>query len=179
MEGNGGSCSLQSVFLGLSNVDAKSLSEIWDAVTIKPNSVQNRFTGDTSPRPEAKMPPGLPYPAVPYDRDVRSICESLDITYVPWGSLWGNAAIVDHDPKRMLEETAQQIGISKQAVWYACVKDFAGCKSSILCGTTKEETLRNTLTGLAKLDDYLEGSDSNRRIWAACVAYIGSIVNES
>ncbi|KAK4501817.1 hypothetical protein PRZ48_007626 [Zasmidium cellare] len=162
--------------LGLSNVDAQSLREVWHTANVKPNSAQNRFTGETSPQPDSNMPPGLPYPAIPYDRDVRSLCESLGVTYVPWGLLWGNAAVLDHDPNRMLEKTVQEIGVSKQAAWYACFGDLAGCRSSILCGTTKEETMRMALADLSKLDDLLKESESHRTTWAACTNYIGSIL---
>lgn len=165
----------KALTLGLSNVDAESLQQICEAARIKPNSVQNRFTGDTSPRPEANLPPGLPYPAVPYDRDVRKLCDKHDITYVPWGLLWGNAPITDDDP--MLGETAKKLGISKQVAWYACVEDLAGCKTSMLCGTTKETTMETTLNDLDKLEDLLNEDEDHLQAYAICLEHIRPIVN--
>ena len=103
-------------YLGLSNVDVDSLRQVYDAATVKPSSIQNRFTQDTVPNPDADLPPGLPYPDVAYDRDVREYCKTTNITYVPWGVLWSNPAILDDDPEQLLARTAQKIGVSKQAL---------------------------------------------------------------
>lgn len=163
--------------LGLSNADAKSLREIWEAALVKPISVQNRFTGETAFQPESNMPPGLPYPQIPYDRDVRGVCEMLGVVYVPWGVLWGNAHILDNDPEQMVAKTATAIEISKQAAWYACIRDLNNCRTSVLCGTTKEATMRKTLADLAKLDDCVKRSESHRLTWITCVNYIRHMID--
>jgi diketogulonate reductase-like aldo/keto reductase len=163
--------------LGLSNVDVKSLRRIYEAAKVKPRTIQNRFTEDTAPKSDSNMPPGLPYPEVAYDRDVREYCEKQGITYVPWGLLWGNPALMDDDPEQMLDKTAQAIGVSKQVVYYACMRCMGGCNVSILCGTTREARMQETLTGLTKLKSYLQESEEHKRTWQICVNHIRSIIN--
>lgn len=164
--------------LGLSNVDADSLRRVYEAAAVKPSTVQNRFTQDTAPNPDADLPPGLPYPAVAYDRDVREYCKLKDITYVPWGVLWGNPALLSDDPEQMLDKTAEKIGVSKQALYYSCLRGMGGCSVSILCGTTKEDRMQEVLTGLRKLQDYLQESEDNKKIWQECVDHLRTIIDD-
>lgn len=84
--------------LSLSNTDLQTLRRLWEAATIKPISIQNRFAGATARTPDSAEPPGIPYPQVPYDRDIRAFCRDHDIWYAPWGLLWGNPGIMDDDP---------------------------------------------------------------------------------
>ena len=157
--------------LGLSNVDHESLSHIYEFARVKPSSIQNRFTGDTAPRPDAKLPPGLPYPKVPYDRDVRQFCSQNNITYTPWGLLWGNSVIMDHLP--VLDQAARDLGISKQAVMYAYMRQL-GC--AVLCGTTKEDTMHKTLDGLAKVEDCRQAGD-HQEVWEKLIKEIECIIS--
>ena len=166
-------------FLGLSNVDAGSLQQIYEMASVKPTHVQNRFTQDTEPRPEANLPPGLPYPKMPYDKDVREFCHEGDIMYVAWGVLWGNPDILDDDPMEMLEKTAQEIGISKQALYYACLRNLSTCKFGILCGTTKQTKMEETVDGFAKLDSYLQEGKEQRKTWDACLDHVKSIIDNN
>lgn len=163
--------------LGLSNVDAESLRQIYIHAVVKPSTIQNRFTQDTAPRPEADLPPGLPYPAVSYDKDVRDVCEELGVTYVPWGLLWGNPAIMGEDPEQALDKLAAAVGVSKQVAWYGCIRSLGGCGVAILCGTTKEAKMKEVVTGLARLGRYIKESEEQQKMWRECVDYIKSRVN--
>lgn len=163
--------------IGLSNVDIESLRQVCEAADVKPISVQNRFTEDTAPRPEADLPPGLPYPEVAYDRDIREYCNQQDIAYVPWGLLWGNPTILDDDSEQVLDTTAREIGITKQVAFYACMRSLGGCNVSILCGTTREAKMREALNGLAKLQSYLQEGEDHKITWQRCIDHIKDIID--
>ena len=163
--------------LGLSNVDVDSLRLVYEAARVKPRSVQNRFTADTAPRPEAELPEGLPYPRVKYDRDVRAYCGEKGVTYAPWGVLWGNPEVMEGEGGRVLDEMARGVGVSKQVVIYGCMRGLGGCGVSILCGTTKEERMREVVMGLGRLERWIQESEECGKVWRGCVDYIKSLVD--
>jgi diketogulonate reductase-like aldo/keto reductase len=136
--------------LGVSNTDLESLRRICEMATIKPSCVQNRFTEDTADKPNPIFPPDLPYPVTAWDGDVREYCLQHGIAYAPWGLLWGSLDVLD-DPNHIIEKVGQELGISKEIACYACIKSLGGCQISLLCGTTNEERMRETLAGLAKV----------------------------
>jgi diketogulonate reductase-like aldo/keto reductase len=160
--------------LGLSNINADALQTIYEFATVKPILVQNRFTQDTIDKPTPNFPKDLPYPKVPFDRDVRDYCRVHDIAYTPWGLLWGNPSLLD-DPE-IFEKMGQQLGVSKQVACFACFLRLSKCKTKILCGTTKEERMPETLDGLRKIDRFLSESEGNKAIFQEWVDRVERII---
>lgn len=162
--------------LGLSNIDLDSLIQLYDIATVKPIVVQNRFTHDTIDRPDPNMPSNLPYPKVTFDRDVRQYCAQKSIVYAPWGMLWGSLEILD-GPEQNLTKAAQELGVSRQIACFGCMRSLGSCQISILCGTTKEATMQETLAGLAKIQRYQTESDTQRDVWNGFVERLRRIVD--
>lgn len=162
--------------LGLSNVDLDSLQKVYDSATIKPRVVQNRFTEDTVDNPTPNFPKDLPYPLVPFDRDVRDYCRRYNIVYTPWGLLWGNPSLLD-DPELFMR-MGQVLGVSKQVACYACMLRSRSCSMKMLCGTTKEERMPETLDGLRKIDAFLTDGEANVTIFKGWLEQVGKIIDQ-
>ncbi|KAF3399591.1 D-arabinose dehydrogenase [NAD] [Talaromyces pinophilus] len=161
--------------LGLSNVDLGSLQKVYNSATIKPRVVQNRFTEDTADNPTPNFPKDLPYPLVPFDRDVRDYCRRHDIVYTPWGLLWGNPSLLDNPDLFMT--IGQVLGVSKQVACYACMLHSKSCNMKVLCGTTKEERMPETLDGLRKIDAFLTQNEGNMAIFQEWVKHVDRIID--
>ena len=150
--------------LGVSNIDVESLRRICEVATVKPSAVQNRFTHNTVDRPNPSFPSDLPYPLVTFDRDVRMYCQLHGIAYAPWGLLWSSFDVLD-GPDHVIEKAGQQVEVSKEIACYALLRSLGGCQISILCGTTNEVRMQETLAGLAKVQRYLAESEEHRDTW--------------
>lgn len=161
--------------LGLSNTDLESLQAINESATVKPCAVQNRFTEDTIENPTPGFPQNLPYPKVPFDRDVRDYCRVHDIFYTPWGLLWGNPRLLDNPD--IFEEMERQLGVSKQVACFGCMLRLTSCKTRILCGTTKEERMPETIDGLKRIDEFLCKGEENMAVFQHWVDRIEGMIN--
>ncbi|PMD33306.1 Aldo/keto reductase, partial [Hyaloscypha variabilis F] len=139
--------------LGLSNIDLESLRRVCEIATVKPTAIQNRFTVDTVDKPNPQFPANLPYQLVTWDRDVREYCHQHGIAYAPWGLLWGSLDVLD-GPGHVIEKASKEVGISKEIACYACMRTLGGCQISLLCGTSNEGRMHETLAGLAKVQRY-------------------------
>lgn len=163
--------------LGLSNVDFDSLQKVYDSATIKPRVVQNRFTEDTVDSPTPNFPNDLPYPVVPFDRDVRDYCKRHDIVYTPWGLLWGNPSLLDNP--ELFIKMGQVLQVSKEVACYAYILRSRSCSMKILCGTTKEDRMPETLNGLKKIDAFLAESEKNRAIFEEWIEKVDRIIDQT
>ncbi|PVH77985.1 Aldo/keto reductase [Cadophora sp. DSE1049] len=159
--------------LGLSNIDLVSLQHIYSTCTIKPITIQNRFTRDTEPNPI--FTPGLPNPLVPWDRDVRAYCHQMGISYAPWGMLWGSLDDLDGEEK-ILEGFGKMVGLSREIVCYAALRRLSGWVSP-LCGTSNEGRMRETLEGLEMVKGWMNESDENREAWETFLDKFREIVD--
>lgn len=162
--------------LSMSNTDLESLRRIYDLATIKPAAVQNRFTGLTVDNPDPSLPSNLPYPLVTWDRDVRQYCAQNGIAYAPWGELWGSLDALDGEEKN-LEKAGKEMGFSREIACYTCLRSLGGCTVSILCGTTNEGRMRETLEGLKRVKVFVEESEVKREIWKRYVDRFRAIVD--
>jgi diketogulonate reductase-like aldo/keto reductase len=162
--------------LGLSNIDLESLRRVCEIATVKPTAVQNRFTVDTINKPNPQFPANLPYPLVTWDRDVREYCHQHGIAYAPWGLLWGSLDVLD-GPGHVIEKASKEVGISKEIACYACMKSLGGCHISLLCGTSNEGRMHETLAGLEKVQRYTTESTEHKEIWQGCVDGIRAIID--
>jgi predicted oxidoreductase len=161
--------------LGVSNTDEATLQILFKAATVKPVVVQNRFTEDVaSDPPNPKMPPNIPYPEDAYDQAVRRFCFLNGITYTPWGLLWGNPTLLqDMD---VFDTMASEVGVTKEVACFACMRSLAGCKISILCGTSRVGRMTETIEGLKRMDEYLAKSEDNRQAWKHHVAAVQAVI---
>ncbi|CRG91223.1 hypothetical protein PISL3812_08271 [Talaromyces islandicus] len=163
--------------LGLSNIGADSLRTVYESASIKPRLVQNRLTQDTIDKPTPNFPTNLPYPKVPFDRDVREYCHAQDILYMPWGLLWGNPSLLDNPD--IFEKMGGQLEVSKQVACFACFLRLKRCKTRILCGTSKEERMPETLDGLKKINGFLSESEENKAIFQEWVDRVERILDQA
>lgn len=180
--------------LGVSNFDLPTLRAVYEASKVKPSVVQNRFTADTVSSPTPGFPADLPYAEDPYDRAVRQFCAEHDIAYTPWGLLWGNPQLtnLDHDGNvisrsgnqdeegtiyGMLEELGKQVGVTKQLALFGCMRSLDGPKISILCGTKTVGRMRETLAGMARVDEFKDGAAEERRVWEEGVRKLQGVVD--
>lgn len=162
--------------LGLSGTNLVSLRHIYEAATIKPRSVQNRFTHDTIAKPNPEMPANLPLPLVAFDKDVRDYCHQQGIVYAPWGELWGSLDVLD-GPQHILVQVGEAVGISKEIACYACLRCLGGCQVSVLCGTTNEGRMTETLEGLKRVERFVGKSEENRGVWEGFVGRFRGVVD--
>ncbi|CZR55544.1 uncharacterized protein PAC_05432 [Phialocephala subalpina] len=164
--------------LGLSNIDLNSLRRVCEMATVKPCAVQNRFTQDTVDKPNLAFPSNLPYPQVPFDRDVREYCRQHGIAYAPWGLLWGSLDVLD-GPEKVTEKAGHELGVSKEIACFALMRSLGGCQISILCGTTNAARMRKTLEGLAKVQRYLAESEEHKETWEGYVDRLRAVIDGS
>ncbi|KIN05438.1 hypothetical protein OIDMADRAFT_115059 [Oidiodendron maius Zn] len=162
--------------LGVSNTDLQSLRRICEVAIVWPSAVQNRFTQDTIDRPNPTFPSDLPYPLVTFDRDVREYCRRHRIAYAPWGLLWGSLEVLN-GPEQLISKAGQEVGISKEIACFACMRGLGGCQISILCGTSNEGRMHETLEGLAKVERYLAESKEHREKWKGFVDRLRVVID--
>ena len=162
--------------LGLSNADLESRRRVNEVATVKPSAVQNRFTQDTLDRPNPAFPPDLPYPVVTWDRDVREYCHQHGIAYAPWGMLWGSIDNLE-GPEKLMSKAGNEVGISKEIACYALMRSLGGCQISLLCGTSNDGRMRETLEGLQKVKNYVAESEEQRQKWESFVVDLKVIVD--
>lgn len=165
--------------LGISDCDADTLRLICSTATIKPCAVQNRFSPLTvTDTPDPTIPKDLPYPRMKFDIDVRKVCLEEGVGYAPWGVLWGCLDVLDGE-NGVFGRVGEEIGVAREIVCYAVLRSLEGCKISILCGTTREAMMRETVEGLENVRRWIEESDENRETWRGVVEAVKRVVNGS
>jgi hypothetical protein len=127
-------------------------------------------------KPNLAFPDNLPYPVVTWDRDIREYCLQNGMVYSPWGMLWGSLDDLD-GPEKILDKAGQKLGFSKEVACYALMRSLRGCQISLLCGTSNEDHMRETLAGLAKVKRYLAESEEHRKTWKGYVDRLKIIVD--
>ena len=161
--------------LGMSNTDLATLRTICEVARVKPMNVQNRLTEDNvTHEPNPAMPPGIPYPEDSYDQAVRQFCYEKDITYTPWGILWGNPLLLERT--EAVTTMSQKVGTSKELILFGGLQSLPSGKLSILCGTKRIERMRYTIEGLNKIYDFILLSEQNRVAWEEYIKVIWSIL---
>ena len=59
--------------------------------------------------------------------------------------------------------------MSKEIACFACMRSLGGCQISLLCGTTNEGRMHETLVGLSKVQKYPEESEEHKETWKGYV----------
>lgn len=136
--------------LGISNVDLKSLSALYNAVDIKPSVVQNRF-----------------YPVTCHDFSIRRFCAQHHIVYQSFWTLSGNPGLLGkpHGSSDVVGEVAQEVGTTREVALYLLVMGLGDV--SVLNGTTNQGHMRDDLAGLEKWSEWntREGSGARWKGW--------------
>lgn len=118
--------------LGISNITLPLLREVYNASTIKPSVVQNRF-----------------YLQTRYDGPLRAFCREHGITYQSFWTLTGNPKLLKSRP---VVELAQAAGVSVPTALYALVMDLG---VEVLNGTTSAEHMLEDLQGVGQVRDWV------------------------
>ncbi|MCJ1409249.1 hypothetical protein MMC19_003327 [Ptychographa xylographoides] len=162
-------------YLGLSNTDAQTLQKVYEVARVKPTVVQNRFTKATDSKSDETDIPGLPYPQVSYDRDVRSCCRDYGVRYNPWGILWGNSGLTEEVSKS--DTLLQEIGITKETALLACIQASGLCAVNLLCGTTRSDRMEELINDMKRLRTFCASSENSKGRWEALVDTISKRIN--
>ena len=129
--------------LGVSNTDLPTLRALYEAATVKPAVVQNRFFSRTH-----------------YDVPLRRFCEENGIIYQSFWTLTGNPQLLE---SKVVKQVAQVVGVSKEVGLYLCVMGLG--KIVVLNGTTSEERMSEDLDGLRLWEEWYRIDESNQQNW--------------
>ncbi|MCJ1368872.1 hypothetical protein MMC20_000079 [Loxospora ochrophaea] len=162
-------------YLGLSNTDAQTLQAVYEVAKVKPTLVQNRFTKAIDSESDEAGIPGLPYPQVRYDRDVRACCRGYGVRYNPWGILWGNPRLTEEVSKS--DALLQEIGITKETALLACIQASGLCAVNLLCGTTRADRMEELINDMKRLQNFCAISENSKGRWEALVNTISKKIN--
>lgn len=119
--------------LGLSNCyDPNVLQALWEAVTVKPSVLQNRFYKEST-----------------YDRSIRAFCQSKGIVYQSFWTLSANPHLLKSKP---VADVGHEAKVSKEVALYSLVLGLGPVQ--VLCGTTNVDRMQENLTGIAKVQNW-------------------------
>ena len=131
--------------LGLSNCyDLNVLQALWEAATIKPSVLQNRFYRESG-----------------YDRSIRIFCESKNITYQSFWTLTANPHLLKSRP---VTDIGHDAVVSKEVALYSLVLGLG--QVQVLCGTTNVDRMREDLIGIAKVQAW---QAANNEAWSTAL----------
>jgi diketogulonate reductase-like aldo/keto reductase len=119
--------------LGISNVSLPIFSALYDAATVKPHVVQNRFYPDTN-----------------YDVALRDYCRQKGIVYQSFWTLTGNPRLLKADCVKTLAEASN---VTHQIALYALV---ATLDVVVLNGTTNPDRMVQDLEGMERVSSWSE-----------------------
>ncbi|KAI1826342.1 Aldo/keto reductase [Xylaria intraflava] len=110
-------------YVGVSNATLDQLQGLYEAATVKPAIVQNRF-----------------YRQSKYDLETRSFCKDHGIVYQACWMLKNNPDVLTSD---VVESVAQTLGVEKEAAFYLLILSLGD--TQVLDGTTKTERMDSDL----------------------------------
>ena len=120
--------------LGISNIQTSWLRTLYEAASIKPAVVQNRFVRQSQ-----------------FDRDIRSFCIENSIVYQSFWTFTGNKELAN-GPE--VELVANQLGIKAPEALYCLILTLDNV--IVLNGTTKQEHMLGDLVALQTARDWAE-----------------------
>ncbi|KAJ5466582.1 hypothetical protein N7539_009538 [Penicillium diatomitis] len=127
--------------LGISNCSVPVLRALFNAATVKPATVQNRF-----------------YPATSYDSELRGFCLENQIIYQSFWTLTANPTLVRSRP---VQQLAAQVGISAPAALYTLVMALGN--TSVLNGTTNKARMNEDLAAPLAVSEFIQ---KRPELWA-------------
>lgn len=132
--------------LGISNVDERTLRNLYEAVTVKPIVVQNRF-----------------YPQTAWDREVRRFCQAKNLVYQSFWTLTANPQLLRSN---VIFKVAEVARTTLEAALYLCVMSLGDI--SVLNGTTNKQTMIEDLASLERWDAW-SAQEGNRELAKALI----------
>lgn len=142
--------------LGISNTDLPTLRALYEAASVKPTVVQNRFS-----------------PRTRYDVLLRRFCEENGMIYQSFWTLTGNPRLLE---STVVAEMAQMVGVSKEVSLYLCVMGLG--KMVVLNGTTSEERMREDLEGLRMWTEWFQRDETNQGLWRGYMNTFRALVGD-
>lgn len=127
--------------LGISNVSLDELKILFEAATVKPKVVQNRFYGRTG-----------------YDAALRAFCKENDIVYESFWTLTGNPGLLKSAP---VADLASEANVEREQALYALVMSLG---IAVLNGTTNARRMQGDLRNIKSVDSWAK---SNEEKWKA------------
>jgi len=130
--------------LGISNCSLKQLQCLYEASTIKPSVVQNRF-----------------YPVTHFDVDIRAYCKEKGIVYQSFWTLTGNPALLQSSVVQAVAGQLYRLGVkedTKQIALYALVLGLDG-NICILNGTKDKDRMEGDWEGIRVLAKWIDNDD--------------------
>ncbi|KAK4146059.1 NADP-dependent oxidoreductase domain-containing protein [Dichotomopilus funicola] len=115
--------------LGVSNFNLSQLRELYDAATVKPSFVQNRFYKETG-----------------FDLDVRGFCAEHGITYQAYWMLRHNPEVLESE---ILASVDDKLHVKKELAFYVLILGLGG--TQVLDGTTKPERMLRDVKTVAEV----------------------------
>lgn len=113
--------------LGVSNFALPQLTQVYEAATVKPALVQNRFHRPTS-----------------FDADVRAFCADKGLTYQAFWMLAHNPEIMASE---LVSAVAARLAVEKELAFYLLILGLGG--TQVLCGTTNPGRMERNLGAVA------------------------------
>jgi diketogulonate reductase-like aldo/keto reductase len=109
--------------LGISNCyDLGTLQKLFDASTVKPSFLQNRFYRESN-----------------YDREIRAFCQEKGIKYQTFWTLTANPDIL---ASSQVKKIASSIGKTREQIWFSFILSQ---NAMFLTGTTSEKHMAEDL----------------------------------
>lgn len=139
--------------LGISNVTPKILEQLYNAVTVKPAVVQNRF-----------------YPDTHFDAQIRAFCIEKAIIYQSFWTLTANPKILRSNEVARL---ADQAGLSTSEAMYCLVLGLGN--TTILDGTKTVEHMIGDLEAPQKVHEL---ASKNAQSWDSCLGAFKGLIGE-
>ena len=139
--------------LGISNISHGNLTRLYDAVTIKPSVVQNRF-----------------YPDTRYDAAIRAFCADKSMIYQSFWTLTANPEIVRSDEVNAL---AQEVNITASEAMYCLVLGLGN--TTILNGTKSAEHMTGDLEALQKVSSW---ASKNSELWTPYLTTFKALIGK-
>jgi len=142
--------------LGISNVQLPLLEALYEAATIKPSVVQNRF-----------------YPATRFDVPLRQFCRAKGIVYQSFWTLTGNPGLLNSKP---VDALSKEICAEREQALYLLVLGLE--RLVVLNGTTREETMRADLQAVKRFQLWLDKVGEGI-IWEKILADFKILIGET
>ncbi|KAK1063375.1 hypothetical protein LTR12_007432 [Friedmanniomyces endolithicus] len=120
--------------IGIANVyHLPILTALYEAASVKPTVIQNRFYRDTG-----------------YDKEIRAFCKDKGMTYQSFWTLTANPVLLR---SHVVNHIATCVGVSRPVALYGLVLSLGNI--SILDGTTNAEHMKDDLDGVNAVQSWL------------------------
>lgn len=139
---------------GISNATLDVVEALYEAATVKPSVVQNRF-----------------YPDTEFEVDLRAFCLEHDIKFQSFWTIGANPKLAKSQP---VVDVAKAADVEVVPAYYALVMGLEGV--TILDGTTNETHMQDDLVGLERIGIWAEGE--GQATWTAALQAFKQLIGQ-